>query len=184
MTKLYKPNALGTPKRRYRLIKDSETIMVDDWLVDESTGMADVDATGEKIYGYATAIVAPNKTSFESTSVTTGDYGGTWTSSTKQYAAAADNSTVDGILVEYVPVREGDQFIATLDDDKGTTTGSDLPGYFLAIKTSDASLLEESGASTSEASTQFRVVDGYEQGADTEVIVEVIVRGTNQYTAD
>lgn len=181
---LYKPVGNQARDKDYRLIKNSEVIKVGDALVDESTGMANVDGTGEKIAGFATAIVTAEKVSLEAPSVDTGDLGGTWTTSTKSYTAAADNQTVDGVMVEFIPVQEGDKYIATLDAAKGTTTGSDLVGYFVAILTTDSSLLDESTTSTSAASTQFRTAELYTEGLTTEVVVICTVRGTDQYTAD
>lgn len=185
-TRIWKQNGNDTRGKEYRVIKNSEVIKVGDWIVDEGTGVADVDANSEHILGYCTAISTPDKISFESPSTDTGDYGGTWVSSTKQYTAASDNadSGGDGILCEYIPVREGDKFVATIDADKGTTTGSDLAGYYLAIDTSDASQLDESTASTSRSSTQFRIENALTSGLDTEVIVSVSHRETSQYTAD
>jgi len=175
MTKEYKADAMGRNKRAYRLIKNSEVIKVGDWIVDESTGMANADGTSELIAGFATAIVTIDKRSLEALSVVTGDLGGTWAASTKSYTAASDNETVDGVMVEYVPAREGDQFIGTLDADKGTTTGSNKAGYWISVLTTDSSLLDESSAAAS--ATQFRIVDAYNQGSDTEIIVEVVIRG-------
>lgn len=171
--RLWKPASSGQPTRQYRVIKNSEVIKVGDWITDEATGAANIDANTEDVLGYATAIVTPDKKSFESATVDSGDYSGTWVASTKQYTAAGDNATVDKVMVEYIPVRPGDQFIAILDANKGTTTGSNLEGYFLAILTSDSSKLDESSASTSAANTQFVIKDPYNQGLDTEVIVEV-----------
>ncbi len=174
--RLYKNDRAGNRPRRFRLIKNSEVIKVGDWISDASTGAENTDSVSKTILGLVTAIVTPQKVSFESATVTTGSYGGAWALSTKQYTAAADNQTVDGIMVEYIPCKEGDQFLATLSAAKGATTGSDKEGYYLAIKTTDSSKLDEATASTSSTNTQFRIVDGYAAGATTEVIVEVITR--------
>lgn len=178
-TYLHRSSSFGQAQRRFRVIKNSETITTGDWLTDEATGMADVDATSEKIAGFCTRIVTADKRPLESSSVVSGtDYTGTWTASTKTYAASATNadSGGDGVMVEYVPVREGDQFIATLSAAKGTTTGSDKEGYYLAILTSDASKLDETSAATTQASKQFKIADGYSQGTTTQVVVEAILR--------
>ena len=181
MNRLYRTDGWNTRGTEKRLIKDSEVIKVGDWIIDEATGAANVDAVTEKVFGLATAIVTAKGISLENNLVDTGALGGTWASSTKQYTAAADNSTVDGVMVEFTPVREGDEFIATIDDAKGTTTGSNKKGYRLAILTSDSSKLDESSAATADASTQFMITDPYDDGPTTEVIVKVTARGTDQF---
>ena len=165
---------------RYRLIKNSEVIKVGDWIVDESAGAANADATTEHILGAALDIVTKDKVSLQSPSVDTGALGGTWASSTKQYTAAADNQTVDYVYVKYIPVKEDRKFIATLDAAKGTTTGSDLEGYYLSILTSDSSKLDESTATTTKSAMQFRIADPYNQGSTTEVVVEVLDRESTE----
>lgn len=172
-TRLYEAANDGKRRYAYRLIKNSEVIKPGDWIVDESTGAANVDAVGEAVLGFAVQIVTANKIPLASASVDVSALGGTFVSSTGQYTAASDNQTVDGVLVRYVPAREGDYFIATLDAAKGTTTGSDVPGYYLAILTSDSSKLDESTASSSSSNTQFRTEGAYDVGATTEIIVSV-----------
>jgi len=170
--------------RDYMVIKNSEVVKVQDWITNESAGVANVDAATEKIFGLVTAVVDSDRVSLEATGADTGALGGTWASATKKYTAASDNQTVDGVLAEFIPVKEGMQFIAKLDADKGTTTGSNKKGYFLSVLTSDSSLLDESTASATIASTQFVIVDPYLNGPDDEVIVECIARGTDQYSVD
>lgn len=182
--RLWKAAGNETRAPRYRLIKNSEVIKKGDWITDEATGAANVDGATEKILGLAVAICTAGRVNLLSASVDTGALGGTWDSSTQSYTAAADNATVDGVMVAYIPAKEGDQFVATLDAAKGTTTGSDLVGYYASILTTDSSLLDESDTATSAASCQFRIADIYTQGATTEVIVEVIARQTDQYSMD
>lgn len=176
---LYKnvEGAGGSVPVRYRVIKNSEVIKVNDWITDESTGAANVDGVTEPILGLAVDIVTSNKISLRSSGVNTADYDGTWSASTSEYTAAADNETDKQVLVAYVPVREGRQFVAVIDAAKGTTTGSNKEGYYLAVLTSDSSKLDESTAATSSSNTQFRIVDPFLAGPTTEVIVEAIVRG-------
>lgn len=173
-TRLY--NDYASVPVRYRIIKNSEVIKVGDWIVDEGTGCANADATTEHIMGACVDIVTKEKVSLQSPSVNTGALSGTWASSTKQYTAASDNVTVDFVYAAYVPATEGRQFLATLSAAKGTTTGSNKEGYYLSIKTSDSSKLDEATASTTKAAMQFRVCDPYNQGATTEVVVEVLDR--------
>lgn len=168
---------------KYRVIKNSEVIKIGDWITNESTGMANADAATEKIEGYAVDIVTRDKVSLRSPGVDTSQYaGGTWAPATNQYTAASNNETVDGVLVQYIEAKEGDLFVATLDAAKGTTTGSNKAGYFASILPGDSSKLDESDTSASRASCQFEIVDPYLQGSDTEVIVRVIARGSDQYS--
>lgn len=180
-TELYNPEGDPIRPKRYRVISSSQTIKVGDWITDQGIGVDATDATGDRILGYCTAIVTPKKVSLESPSVTAGDYTGTWTASTKSYAASATNDDAggDGVMAEYVPAREGDRFKATLSAAKTTTVSSGIiEGYYCAASTSDGSLLDESTLSTSSTNTQFRVTDRYSTGSTTEVIVEVFLRET------
>lgn len=169
-TKLFRPASSGQAARASRVIKNSEVIKVGDFITDEGTGVANVDATGEAILGIVTAITDRNGTSLESSSALD-DYDGTWAPSTKQYTAAADNETDKQVRAEFIPVKEGDELLVTLDADKGTTTGSDKAGYYLAILTSDSSLLDESTASATITDTQFIIVDPLTNGDAREVVV-------------
>jgi hypothetical protein len=185
-TELFRAEGHPHRPKRYALIKSSEVIKVSDWITNEGVGVANVDAKTEKVLGYATAIVTPDKRSFESPSVDTGAFTGTWVSSTKTYTASSTNDDAggDGVMVEFVEVREGDRFKATLDAAKTTTVASGIiEGYFAGILTSDSSKLDESDLTTAATGLQFKVVDRYSQGATTEVIVEVVLRDGNQQAA-
>jgi hypothetical protein len=175
-SRLHEAANAGKRRTAHRLIKNSEVIKPGDWIVDESTGVANVDAVGEAVLGYCIEIVTADKIPLASATVDTSSLGGTFVASTGQYTAASDNQTVDSVLCAYVPAREGDRFIATLDAAKGTTTGSNAPGYYVAILTTDSSLLDESSASTSSSNTAFRVEGAYDVGATTEIVVSVHAR--------
>ena len=158
----------------FRVMKDSEIIKVGDWIVDEGTGVANIDAITERVTGFVEDIVTKDKTSLQSATVSTGALGGTWAASTKQYTAAADNTSVDLVMVAYRPVHHNDEVIATLTAAKGTTLGSNKAGYYLATKTTDSSKLDEATSSTTRTNVQFAIVDPYSQGSTTEVIVRVL----------
>lgn len=167
------------PNRRI-VIKNSEVIKVGDVIVLEGGGAANVDAITEPSFGIARAILTPDGRSLESISVLAEEYDGTWNPTTKSYTATADNQTDKKIQVEYTPIREGDRILATLDANKGTTTGSDTVGYYLPILVSDSSKLDESGASTTKTNTQFLIVDPSPAGGGTdEVVVVCILRQEN-----
>lgn len=172
---LHKANAASEASRDSRVIKNSEVIMVGDWITDEGTGVADVDAVTEAPLGLVTAITTESGISLESAN-STGLYDGTWDSATRQYTATSDNETDKKVRAEFIPVKEGDRFRAVLDADKGSTTGSDLIGYYIASLTSDASLLDESTVSTTITNTQFKIVEQLPGVRD--VVVEVHLRET------
>lgn len=172
---LHKPNAGSQAARDSRVIKNSEVIKVGDWITDEGTGVANVDAVTEAPIGLVTGIVNNEGVSLESATAA-GTYDGTWDSATRQYTATSDNETDKKVRAEFVPVKEGDRFRAKLDADKGTTTGSNLVGYYIASLTSDSSLLDESTASTTITNTQFKIVEQLPGTRD--VVVEVHLRET------
>lgn len=68
-----------------------------------------------------------------------------------------DNQTDEGIVAHYLPTKIDDVYTAELDDTAGTTTGSAIPGYYISVLTTDATLLDESTASTSQQ--HFQLVD-------------------------
>lgn len=176
MNRLWLADGNDSRPRRYRVIKNSEVIKVGDFITDEGTGVANVDAITEAVLGLVTAIVTPEKVSLESASVTSSQYDGTWAAATKQYTAASDNETDKMVMAEYIPLREGDLVVAELDAAKGTTTGSNKAGYYVAILTSNSAKLDESTASATITNTQFIIRDPYLQGSTTEVIVAVHLR--------
>lgn len=178
---LYK--AFTTRGLRYRVIANSQTVVVGGMLVDKSTGVQASNASTDYELGYVTAVVTPNKVSLESASVNLADYDGSWTASSKTYVASASNTTaVTGkmVMVEYMPVREGDQLYANLSAAKGTTVGSNLESYYLSISTTDSRLLLETSASTTSTAAQFAIRDPLISNTDTTLIViEVLLRQTN-----
>lgn len=169
-TKVWRTAGNDTSPKRYRVIKNSEVIKVGDWIIDESTGVANVDATSEEILGYVTAIVDNKKNSLEGPVV--GSYTGTWDATTKQFTAAANNETVSMVMAEYVPAHEADQFKTALTANRGSTVNSGVIGYYLSISTSDSSKLNETTASSTPG--QFRIAELPENPL--EIVVEVVTR--------
>lgn len=175
-------NFNSVPTRGVRLVKNSEVIQIGDWITDEGAGVADCDAIGEFPLGLVTAVLDKNGVNMlqpNAAAVT----GGSWVPATTVFTADSDNQTVDMVQVEYLECRPGMQFVATLDADKGTTTGSNKVGYCLSILTSDATLLDEStavagptyDATTKRCDTPFRIVKATGEGLGIrEVVVEVI----------
>ena len=159
------------PQADEALVIDSATEKVGGIIWFAGNGVEKIDATTEAVAGMVTEIISKDGTNIESPTVDTSALGGTWTPSTKTFAAASDNSTVDLISVRYIPVKADQLFRMQMDADKGTTTGSNLKGYFLKILTSDSAKLDESTAVAAEAGTQFQIMDPNGQGLDDEVIV-------------
>lgn len=178
MARIVKPNGNDTRPKKFRLITNSQTLKVGDFITDASVGASKVSTNAMKVLGVVSGFVTKSGTYLDSVGGTTG-LGGTFTASTKTYAAASNNQTVDAVKVEYEPIREGDQILADLSAAKGATTGSNLEGYYLAINTADASQLDETTASATITSTQFRIKDPNTAGLTTQVIVECIQRNTN-----
>jgi len=123
-------------------------------------GVADgvdiADANSDEIYGYCMGfIIKPGDLNLPlelvSTNATYND--GTYTAARDgdTFAAAADNATDKQISALVMPAR-GLIVSGHLSADAGTTTGSNIPGYFIDISSSgNAVLLDETSASTTSA---------------------------------
>lgn len=174
MFTIYKQGADGQALKKYRIVKNSEVIKVGDVITDEGTGAADVDAVTEAILGVVTAIVTKNGVNADAVGANVSGY----VAATKTLTAENDNVTDKQYYVEYIPVTAETLLLGKLDAAKGTTTGSNLAGYFLASTTGDASLLDESSASTTITNTQFVIENPYptvgsRKDADRLVVVRV-----------
>lgn len=178
MTRLYN-HYNETMPRKTRVIKNSEVIKVGDFIVQEGAGVANVDAKTENVQGFCTNILDRNGTPLSSITALA-DADGTWALATQSYTASADNETDKLVQAEYYEIQENDQIVATLDADKGTTTGSNKEGYYLGILTSNSSLLDESDAATAATGLQFQIekATGEDLGVR-EVVVRVIKRQSN-----
>ena len=180
MNRLFNARHIEITKER-RIVKNSEVIKIGDWITDEAAGVANADDVNESILGLVTAVLDKNGVNLlqgNSQAIT----GGSWVVSTLTFTADSDNETVDMVQVEFVRADEGVQFVATLDANKGTTTGSNKAGYYLTIKTSDSSLLLESSAQATvtdgtDVSTPFRIVKPLGESLGVrEVVVEIVHR--------
>lgn len=138
------------------MILNSKVLTVGDFYIQSPAGVDVTDATTERVTGIVVGITTPDGRPLDQ-AVSGTDYNGTWVSSTRTYTAAADNQTVDKIMVNVRPVITGDVYSAELDATINTTTGSGLPGYYISVLTSDATKLDESTASSS--IQQFQLVD-------------------------
>ena len=161
------------PEIKEAVIANSETIQIGDFIRFESGGVCDIDATTEDICGMAVDIVDNNGISLDSP--TKGTVTGTWTASSKQYAAASDNETVDGVRVRFVPATSRTVFLVKMDAADGTS-GTAKIGKYYQILTSDASQIDESTISETETSMQFQIADENGLGATNEIGVKVVLR--------
>lgn len=83
---------------------------------------------------------------------------GTYDTSIQQYTAASDNAT-DKMVCALVHPFDGTEVLSALADDTiGTTTGSNKPGYYIDVLTTDSTKLDESNTHVSNV-LQFVTVD-------------------------
>lgn len=108
-----------------RLIENSGTITVGDMVrgsydAGAADGMVELAAAGNPILGVVTGIVDKNGINLDNTRLT---LTGTWTSSTKTFVAASDNTSVDMVKAE-VDIDPMSVWTAQPDAAIGTTTSS------------------------------------------------------------
>lgn len=106
-----------------------------------ATGVDGADDVADTIYGICKGFVTPNNVSLDNALAT--QYDGTYTAGTS-YAAASDNVTDKKIQALVEPILPGDIIRAEADATLGTTTGSNLVGYFIDVLTTDERKLDES----------------------------------------
>ena len=104
------------------------------------------DAVADREIGICEGIVTPEGTPVDVAS--SNDYDGTVTGDgeTLTYAAAADNETdkqIEAQIRMSVPVYD-----VEADATLGTTAGSNIPGYYIDVLTTDSTKVDESSAST------------------------------------
>lgn len=138
------------------VILDSATVQVGDVVKLVAKGVDAADAVSDPVFGLVTGIVSKKGVTLDQ--VDSSDYSGTWTSSTQIYAAAATNDTVDLISAIVHPLDGSEVLSATLDATAATTTGSNVPGYYLSVLSTDSTQLDESTAHATNR-LQFRLVD-------------------------
>ena len=148
------------------VILDSATIQIGDVVKSPALGLDAADDVADPIYGLVVGIVTPKGVPINQAN--TDDYDGTWTNSTQVYDAAATNETVDMIQALVRPLDGTETLSAEMDAALGTTTGSDLVGYYVSVLTTDSTKLDES---TTHATNrlQFKIVDngqGENKGQD------------------
>jgi len=152
---------VGPEDQKYLTIANSETIYEGAFTLDlgAGAGQGTVDAAADPVYGLAVGLRDANGIPLGSGSA---DFDGTFTQNPNgnTYVAAADNLTDKQIQVQVKPVRNGDVYTGLLNADAGTTTGSDVPGYYISVDAAVPTQIDEASASTSKQ--HFRLTDnGY-----------------------
>ena len=157
----------GNTDTETRVIKNSETIAERAFYYYDSTGANEADAVADFNYalavGFRDKFGAPLGSGYRNTSVVTGTF--TQSRLGNSYAASASNadSGGDAVVVQGRKVQPGDIYTAELDATVNTTTGSGVPGYYIAVLTTDATKLDENTATnTKSANTGFVLVDNGE----------------------
>lgn len=140
------------------VIADSVTIKKGDLVKLVNYGVDVSNAVTDLIYGLCEGIV--NKQGVPMGQVDSSDYDGTWTAATQTYVAAADNSTASAEMVHALvrPLTGQETLSMLLDATAATTTGSNIPGYYISVLTTNAGQLDESTAHTSNV-LHLRLVD-------------------------
>jgi hypothetical protein len=141
----YKKSFIGENARAINdyIIGDTQTLVVG-YLVNLATGYLNPADTTERLLGVVVGFVDAQGRSLDDKEA---DYDGTYTASSNTYVSAADNTT-DKKIRALVDISPYSIYSATPDATIGTTTGSNLPGYYCDTSTSAP---DESGASTSAA---------------------------------
>lgn len=172
-TELFNREGYVSRELRKGLIANSEAIKPGCFVTDDGSVFSKTDNVTDKIAGFAVLFFDRFGYPVSHAWATLGT--GSYVSATKTLTVAADNQTVDGVVVAYQPLRSTDEVKVTLDAVKGTTTGSNVKDYSVAILTTDSSLLDESTAHTAETNCQFKIVQA--EGptlSTTEVVVRVL----------
>lgn len=112
-------------------IADSATITVGDY-VRHAAGYCALTANGNAGLGFVVGIVDKNGTNMDASRLSLTGSGASWSSSTQTFVAGSDNSSTDCVaaLIDMDPFSI---FSATPDNTIGSTTGSNLCGYYTDV---------------------------------------------------
>ncbi len=133
-------NPHGGPVLRQMTLGNSITVTEEDAL-EAYSGFSVLGTSANGLLGHVTGIVTRTGVGMETTGVAgaaTGTYVGTW-------LTASDNQTV-AMVAAQVDISKESLYSAELDATIGTTTGSDLLGYFMDL--ADEDTLDETASST------------------------------------
>lgn len=154
-------------------IANSVTIQPGDLVKIINGGVDVADAVADFIYGICEGITTRDGVPLNQAN--SGDYDGTFTASTGVYVSAADNLTDKYVKANVRPVTAQDIISIEADAAIGTTTGSDLPGYYISVLTTDSSKVDESTAHASNV-LHLMTVDN---GGNTNSCQDPILGGNN-----
>lgn len=159
------------------LIINSATVFTGGVVKLVAGGVDGADAVSDPVFGICQGfVVKGGMTNIDN--ALAADYDGTYTAGVS-YAAAADNQTDKQVKALVEIVHPGDIIRAELDAAPGTTTGSDLIGYFVDVLTTDERKLDESNTHATNQ-LQFQIV-GQAAGNFVDVIlVENQINGAVQ----
>ena len=127
------------------IIASSQTIQVGGLVLVNAAGHLSVATAGNPIFGVVVALVDVNGIDMENTRVTKD---GTYTASTRSYAASASNGTGSKFSA-LVNTSKTAVYSAQPDSAIGTTTGSNLLGYYCDIATGGLQPDEDTTATSS-----------------------------------
>lgn len=149
-------NPHGAPVKISKVIKNSITVTEMD-SVKLSGGVVALGTTGALVFGHVLAIGTENGVGLETTGATgaeTGSYINTFTT-------ASNNETVGFVKAE-IDISKQTLYSAEVDATIGTTTGSNLSGYFMDLVDEDT--LDESTAAATVAQYATHGVDKVSTG--------------------
>lgn len=118
-------------------------------------GVDGADAVSDPVFGICKGFVVRGGMTPIENALTT-EYDGTLTTDVS-YAAAADNQTDKKVQALVEVIHPGDIIRGEADATLGTTTGSDLIGYFIDVLTSDERKFDESNTHATNQ-LQFQIV--------------------------
>lgn len=141
----------GAPVNLHRILTNSIAFTIGD-SVQLTSGFVAAGTAGSLVFGHVTGVVTNQGMPMNTTGVAgsqIGSYVGTFT-------AAADNQTVDFVKA-ICDVSKHTLYSASFETAIGTTTGSDLPGYFCDLDS--ATDLDESDTATTTEQYALHGVD-------------------------
>lgn len=169
----YADGASSRPLEKW-LIINSATVFNGGVVKVVAGGVDGADAVADPIYGICRGFVANGGSTPLENALST-DYDGTLTAGVS-YAAAADNQTDKKVMALVEPILPGDVIRAEADAALGTTTGSNLVGYYIDVLTTDERKLDESNT---HASNQLQFLIVGQPGKGNFVDVKLVENQTN-----
>jgi hypothetical protein len=168
----YGDGASSRPREKL-VILNSATVFQGGVVKLSAGGVDGADAVTDSIYGICKGfVVGDGNTPIDN--ALSSQYDGTYTEGVS-YAAAADNQTDKKVKALVEPILPGDVIRAEADATLGTTTGSDLVGYYIDVLTTDERKLDESNTSSSQL--QFLIV--HQPGKDDWLDVKLVENQMN-----